>query len=62
VALSIALELNLDESKDFLKKAGYAFSNNNLFDVIVLYFIEDGNHNIFEITEVLFEYEVKLLV
>lgn len=62
VALAIALELSLNESKDLLKKAGYAFSNNNLFDVIVLYFIENKNYNIFEINDVLFEYEVDLLV
>lgn len=61
VALAIALELNLDESKDLLKKSGYAFSNNNLFDVIVSYFIENQNYNIFEINDVLFEFEVKLL-
>lgn len=62
VALAIALELNIDEAKDLLKKAGYAFSNNNLFDVIVSYFIENENYNIFEINDVLFEYEVELLV
>jgi len=61
VALVIALKLNLDESKDLLKKAGYAFSNNNLFDVIVSYFIVNGNYNIFEINDVLFKYEVELL-
>ncbi|NLY37114.1 MAG: hypothetical protein GX046_07755 [Tissierellia bacterium] len=42
-------------------KAGYALSNISRFDVILSYSIERRNHNIFEINEVLFAYEEKLL-
>lgn len=61
IALAIALELSLDETDDFLKRAGYALSHAVKFDVIVEYFIANGKYNIFEINEVLFEYDQPLL-
>ena len=60
-ALAIALELNLDEVKDLLLRAGFAFSPSSRFDLIVKYFIETGNCNINEINTVLFEYDQPLL-
>lgn len=56
LALAFALELNLDETKDMLNKAGYALSNSNKVDIIFKYFIEQNNYNIYELNEVLFKF------
>ena len=47
--------------EDLLKKAGFAFSNSNLFDVIVSFFIEIRNYNVFDINDALFAYDQTLL-
>ena len=61
LALAIALELNLDETKDFIGKAGYALTRSSKMDIIVEFFIKQNNYDIFELNEVLFYYEEPLL-
>ena len=61
LAFAVALELNLDETRDFIGRAGYALSHSSKADIIVEYFIQRAEYDIFTINETLFAFREPLL-
>lgn len=61
IALVIALKLNIEEAEDLLERAGMALSKSITFDLIIRYFIEKKNYDIYAINIALFEHNQETL-
>ncbi|MCR5845465.1 MAG: macro domain-containing protein [bacterium] len=61
IALAIALQLNIDDTRDLLASAGFALTNNSKSDVIASFCIENGIYDIFEVNALLFEFDEPIL-
>lgn len=61
MALAIALELDWNETKDLLARAGYGVNSHDKFDAIITYFITHERYDIFEVNEALFAFGQHLL-
>ena len=61
LALAIALELSLDETRALLRRTGLALSHSDLFDLIVEYCIVNKIYDIYDINCILFSYDQPIL-
>ncbi len=61
LGLAIALHLNLDETLDFIGRAGYTLSKSSISDLVVMYFIENKHWDIHDINIALYNYDQALI-
>jgi len=58
LSFAIALELNMDQTMDLLKSAGYTLSDGIEMDLAIRFFIENGIYDLFQIKITLFGMDI----
>ena len=61
ISFAVALELSLDETQNLLASVGFVLSNSSLFDIIIMYCIDNDIYDVLEIDSVLFKYDQETL-
>lgn len=61
ISFAISLKLTLEETQSLLESVGFVLSNSSLFDVIIMYCLENGIYDVYEIDSVLFKYDQETL-
>lgn len=62
ILIAISLKLTYEETQALLETAGYTLTHSNKRDLIVEFFIREGNYSIFEINEMLERFKQPLLM
>lgn len=61
IAFALAFELDLDETEDFIGKAGYKLTHSSRFDIIIEYCIENKIYNVLEVNDILYDFGENLI-
>ena len=60
IAFGLALKLPWDQFNELVGSAGYAMTTHNKFDIVIEYFVKNGEYNIDKINEALYNLDRKL--
>lgn len=61
IAFALAFELDLDETDDFIGKAGYKLTHSSRFDIIIEYCIENKIYDVLEVNNILYDFGENLI-
>ncbi|MBR2716036.1 MAG: macro domain-containing protein [Ruminococcus sp.] len=61
LSFALALKLTLSETQNLLESVGFVLSNSSLFDVIIMYCLQNSIYDVLEIDSILFSYDQETL-